>query len=97
MDWLLSTLETQDRFFWDARVTASPQGRRRSTGQWSRPDVTSIEVWRSEWLPQVNLSISSYEVKRFCDAERLESNAMEKRAFDATDWAAVNRDICYGA
>ena len=73
MDWLLSTLETQDRFFWDARVTASPQGRRRSTGQWSRPDVTSIEVWRSEWLPQVNLSISSYEVKRFCDAERLES------------------------
>jgi len=73
VDWLLSTLETQDRFFWDARVTASPQGRRRSTGQWSRPDVTSIEVWRSEWLPQVNLSISSYEVKRFCDAERLES------------------------
>ena len=28
---------------------------------------------------------------------RVSANAMEKRAFDATDWAAVNRDICYGA
>lgn len=73
VDWLLSSLESQDRFYWGARVTASPQGRRRSSGQWSRPDVTSVEVWRSEWLPQVNLAISSYEVKRFCDAERLES------------------------
>jgi hypothetical protein len=73
VDWLLSTLETQDRFFWDAQITATPQGRRRSTGKWSRPDVTSVEVSRSEWLPQISLSISSYEVKRFCDAERLES------------------------
>jgi hypothetical protein len=73
VEWLQSFLESQDRFFWDARVTASPQGRRRSSGQWSRPDVTAVEVWRSEWLPQVNLSVSSYEIKRFCDAERLES------------------------
>ncbi|MGO9078703.1 MAG: hypothetical protein ACLQDY_06625 [Streptosporangiaceae bacterium] len=73
LDWLQSTLESQGGFFWDAQITANPQGRRRSSGQWSRPDVTSVEVWRSEWLPQINLTISSYEVKRFCDAERLES------------------------
>jgi hypothetical protein len=29
--------------------------------------------------------------------EPVHPNAMEKRAFDATDWAAVNRDISYGA
>lgn len=70
-DWLQSTLTANP--FAHARVTASPEGRKQSSGQWSRPDVTAIAVWQSEWLPRAEVLVSSYEVKRFRDAHKLES------------------------
>jgi hypothetical protein len=71
--WLLSSLESQDFSFAHAKVTATPDGRRRASGQWSRPDVTAVEVWRSEWLPDIEVTISSFEIKRSVDVARLES------------------------
>jgi hypothetical protein len=71
--WLNSAWEHTDVRFAHARVTATPRGRIRDSGQWSRPDVTSVQVWRYEWLPQVEVQVATYELKRAAEATRLES------------------------
>jgi hypothetical protein len=59
--------------FAHAKVTATPRGRNRDTGKWSRPDVTAVRVLRFEWLPDIVLEVSSFEIKRAADAIDLES------------------------
>jgi hypothetical protein len=59
--------------FAHVKKTASPAGWRSGGGKWSRPDVTAIQVIAYEWLPQVTVEISSYEIKKFADAQKLES------------------------
>lgn len=71
--WLRSTGADQDARFFHARITASPSGRTRSSGKWSRPDVTAVQVLRYEWLPNIVLEVSSFEIKRAEDALSLES------------------------
>jgi hypothetical protein len=72
-DWLQSSLADQDLKFAVARITATPRGHRRSSGRWSRPDVTAVQVFRYDWLPEITVEVSTYEIKLAADAKRLES------------------------
>ena len=72
-EWLRSSLEDQELAFSHVKITATPRGYRRGGGKWSRPDVTAVQVFRYEWLPEVTVELSSYELKRVPDAEKLES------------------------
>jgi hypothetical protein len=55
--------------FFEVQITASPHGRRRSSGKWSRPDLTVVQVNNYEYLAQAVLEVTTFEVKKFCDAE----------------------------
>lgn len=72
-EWLKSSLEDQDLAFAEARITATPRGWRLGRGRWSRPDVTAVQVSSYTWVPQINVEVSSYEIKRAADATKLES------------------------
>ncbi len=72
-EWLGSSFEDQELAFARAKVTATGRGRLRSSGRWSRPDVTAVQVSRYEWLPDIAVEVSSYEIKRAEDAVKLES------------------------
>jgi hypothetical protein len=73
VEWLESSFEDQELAFARAKDTSTGRGRSRSSGRWSRPDVTAIQVSRYEWLPEITVEVSSYEIKRAKDAARLES------------------------
>lgn len=72
-EWLRSSLADQDLAFAEARITATPKGYKHGSGRWSRPDVTAVQVFRYDWLPDITVEVSSYEVKRAMDAKKLES------------------------
>ncbi len=72
-EWLESSFEDQELAFARAMVTATARGRPRSSGRWSRPDVTAVQVSRYELLPDIAVEVSSYEIKRAKDAAKLES------------------------
>lgn len=72
LEWLQAELEGQPGFA-HAKRTASARGWASGSGKWSRPDVTAVQVLTYEWLPQVTVEVLSYEIKRFADAQRLES------------------------
>jgi len=73
VEWLESSFEDQDLAFARAKDTSSGRGRSRKSGRWSRPDVTAVQVLRYEWLPEITVEVSSYEIKRAKDALKLES------------------------
>lgn len=70
-DWGKAAKESED--FFELRITASPRGRSRESGQWSRPDLTLVEVNSFEYLPGSNLEVTTFEVKRFADAQNIAS------------------------
>jgi hypothetical protein len=70
-DWGQSVKDEGD--FFDVQVTGTPKGRIRASGQWSRPDLTVVQVNSYELLPQVVLEVSTFEVKRFSDAQNIAS------------------------
>jgi hypothetical protein len=70
--WLQSELEGGPGFS-AAKRTASAKGWSAGSGKWSRPDVTAVQVLTYEWLPHVTVEVYSYEIKRFTDAQKLES------------------------
>jgi hypothetical protein len=70
VEWLKSTFQEPARFA-HAKVTATPRGRARDSGQWSRPDVTAVQVRGFEWLPDIEIEVSSYEIKRAADTADL--------------------------
>ena len=70
-DWGSEAKETED--FFELRVTASAKGRQRDSGQWSRPDLTLVEVNTFEYLPGANLEVTTFEVKKFADAQNIAS------------------------
>jgi hypothetical protein len=72
-DWLQSSLADQDLKFAEARITATPKGHKRSSGRWSRPDVTAVQVSGYDWLPEITVEVSTYEIKQAADATKLES------------------------
>lgn len=59
--------------FFDVRITGTPKGRARASGQWSRPDLTVVEVSTYEHLPEIVLEVSTFEVKRFSDVQSISS------------------------
>ena len=59
--------------FFEVAITATPKKKLRNSGQWSRPDVTVVQVNSYEYLPQPVLEVTTFEVKRFSDAEDLRS------------------------
>jgi hypothetical protein len=71
--WLETSNEEGGVAFSAVKVTGSPRGHSRESGQWSRPDVCSLQVIRFEWLPDVNVELASYEIKRAGGLRRLES------------------------
>jgi len=70
-DWGKDADEHGD-YFW-VEVTASPSGRKRESGKWSRPDVTFVQVSTFELIPKPTIEVSSFEVKRHNDALDLSS------------------------
>jgi len=65
--------DQDDLKFAEARVTGTPKGHKRSSGQWSRPDVTAVQIQRYYWLPDINVEVSTYEIKPAAEASKLES------------------------
>lgn len=59
--------------FFEVLVTASARKKRRAGGQWSRPDVTLVQVNSYEFIPQPVLEVTTFEVKKFSDAENIRS------------------------
>lgn len=57
--------------FFEVLITATAKKKKRSSGQWSRPDVTLVQVNRYEYIPQPVLEVTTFEVKRFSDSENL--------------------------
>jgi hypothetical protein len=59
--------------YYRAKVTSTAQGRKRSSGQWSRPDVTYVRVNNFDYLPSAYVEVTSFEVKRFEGSSDLSS------------------------
>jgi hypothetical protein len=59
--------------FFEALVTGTPRLKKRDGGQWSRPDVTLVQVNSYGYLPEPILEVTTFEVKRFSDAENIRS------------------------
>jgi len=59
--------------FFEARITATPKGRRKADGKWTRPDLTLVQVNNYEYLAQPILDITTFEVKKFSDAQDIRS------------------------
>jgi hypothetical protein len=59
--------------FFEVLVTGTPRKKRRASGQCSRPDVTLVQVNSYDYLPQPVLEVTTFEVKRFADAENIQS------------------------
>lgn len=68
-NWGRSVQEEGD--FFNAKITATGKGRPRASGQWSRPDLTVVQVNSYEFLPQINPEVTTFEVKRFNDSENI--------------------------
>lgn len=74
--WLDSTWGlgvADDGDFFEVRVTGTARRRRRASGQWSRPDVTLVQVNSYDYLPQPLLEVSTFEVKKFSHVENIRS------------------------
>jgi hypothetical protein len=59
--------------FFEVIVTGTARKKKRASGQWSRPDVTVVQVNSYDYLPQPVLDVTTFEVKRFSDAENIRS------------------------
>jgi len=59
--------------FFEPRITGTARSRKRASGQWSRPDVTLVQVNSYDYLPQPVLEVTTFEVKKFSDAENIRS------------------------
>jgi len=59
--------------FFEARITGTARRRKRASGQWSRPDVTLVQVNSYDYLPQPVLEVTTFEVKKFSDADNIRS------------------------
>lgn len=70
-DWGAEAKESGD--FCELSTTASPRGWRRDGGQWSRPDLTLVEVNTFDYIPGSNLEVTTFEVKKFVDAQNIAS------------------------
>ncbi len=59
--------------FFEVCITATPKGNKKGGGKWSRPDVTLVQVNDYEYLAQRDLEVTTFEVKRFSEAEDIRS------------------------
>lgn len=59
--------------FFEVLVTGTPKHKERAGGKWSRPDVTLVQVNSYDYLPQPVLDVTTFEVKKFPDAEDIRS------------------------
>ena len=65
--------EVEGGDFFEVLITGTPRKKKRASGQWSRPDVTVVQVNSYEFLPQPVLEVTTFEVKRNVDAENIRS------------------------
>jgi len=66
-NWGRETEKTGD--FFSVKITAFPSGRSRQSGKWSRPDITTVQVNRFDFLPGSCIEVTSFEVKKRDDAK----------------------------
>lgn len=59
--------------FFQVLVTGTPKKKGKKSGKWSRPDVTLVQVNSYDYLPQPVLEVTTFEVKKFPDAEDMRS------------------------
>jgi len=59
--------------FFEVLVTGTARKKKRASGQWSRPDVTVVQVNSYQYLPQPVLEVTTFEVKKYSDAENIRS------------------------
>ena len=59
--------------FFEVLVTGTGKKKKRASGKWSRPDVTLVQVNSYDYLPQPVLELTTFEVKKFADAEDMRS------------------------
>jgi hypothetical protein len=58
--------------FFEVRVTGSSRNQQRASGKWSRPDVTLVEAYSYEYLPEPVLDITTFEIKKSSDVEDIQ-------------------------
>lgn len=68
-NWVKEALDAGDYAY--VEITATPEGRKRDSGQWTRPDLTFVRVNRFENLPAPFVEVTSFEVKRNTDSQDL--------------------------
>ena len=54
-----------DKYF--SKITGSPKGHKQKSGTWSRPDLSILTISRYEFLPMIDLELTTVEVKRYSD------------------------------
>lgn len=67
----IETFHDGNHRFLAASITATPSRHRRDSGQWSRPDITVVEVDEYPLLPQVDVTVHAYELKLYSAADDL--------------------------
>jgi len=74
-DWLVEEWgeDVEPGDFFEVLVTGTPKRKQRTGGKWSRPDVTLVQVNSYDYLPQPVLEVTTFEVKKFPDAEDIRS------------------------
>lgn len=82
--WLEDQEQQAGECFTFHHVSAHGSSQRRSTGQWSKPDVVSVVVTDLPMLPSVDVTVSTYELKPLTHARSLagvyEASAHQRRA-----------------
>jgi hypothetical protein len=59
--------------FFEVRITATAKGQKKNSGTFSRPDITLVQVNNYEYLAQPILEVTTFEIKKFSDAEDIRS------------------------
>ena len=54
-------------------VTGSRRKKKGAGTKWSQPDVTAVTVANFEYLPGASVEVSTYEIKRYGEADKIES------------------------
>lgn len=85
--WLEGQVKEPGQIFTYHHVTGHGKRQRRTTGQWSRPDVVSVVVTNHPMLPGSSVTVSTYELKPYAQAANLagvyEASAHQRRAHRA--------------
>jgi len=87
-----------EKNYFYSKITATPKGHRRKSGQWSRPDLAIITITSYQYLPNKVLEVTTIEVKRYADMsveavfEAASHSKFSHQAYLVVEWI-TNEDM----